>query len=188
MINTVKIRKISSILLNVVVAMLVTMTSCKKDDKVNPETGLTKQQKSTDSIKPINIVIVTDKERQYLGEPMSMDKFIAAQSSFIEMATVKMNCYFVVSVNTDGTVQNQVLGVNTSHTLWRERLDGYFEFEKNYPDIDPLYGECREAKDKEELLKITNECLEKGWDYCVTTVRDKDGNVTGYTVCIENGL
>lgn len=72
-------------------------------------------------------VIVTEEEKQFLSEPMSIDKFDDAIETFIDMATVKMGCYFVVYVNDDSMVQNAVLGVNTSHISWYNRLQGYFE-------------------------------------------------------------
>ena len=148
----------------VIIAMflaLIAINSCKKENVVPNETDLTKQQKST------NFVIVTEEERQYMGEPMSIDNFIDCVPSFIKMATVKMGCYFVVYVN-DDMVRNAVLGKKTSYTVWYNRLHEYFEVARMNINPDAsLIKSSRYTTYPEELNKWVNECINNKISFCV---------------------
>ena len=124
-------KKRSFKIIGVIFLALIAVNSCKKEDLVQNESGLVKQQKST------NFVIVTEEERQYMSEPIDANEFMEAVPEFINLATVEMGCYFVVYVNDDGTVSNAVIGANTSHQEWYNRLSKYFEIAEGYPTIDP---------------------------------------------------
>ena len=74
---------------------------------------------------PTNFVIVTEEERQYLEAPIPINEF--DEFHFIEQAIEQPDCFFILCMNIDGTLQTAVLSPNTSHVEWYNRLRGYVE-------------------------------------------------------------
>jgi hypothetical protein len=153
------------VMLCMLIGMLVISISCKKEQQIkqNEVSVQSRQQKIIDIV---NFIVITEEERQYLNDPISIDEFIVAAPTWIKMVTVQMDCYFVVSVNDNATVQNVVLSKNTSHVLWYNRLYEYFEIVKK--SNEPLISVAFESKD-----------YDKVWNWVVTEVKN------GYKVCMD---
>jgi hypothetical protein len=164
--NKIKIKEIMrKIRVLTIVTVIVLMASsmfnaCKKEDSVQNETGITNQQKSAN-----HVVVITDEERKHLGDPMPADLFSKCSMSFINMTTKKLKCIFVVSVNEDGTVQNEVVG-QKSFPQWHHRLKDYFE--------NPISG-CRFTQDKDELNAWTKKFHAVKTNYCVSWDEEAQG-------------
>ncbi len=170
----------------------VMFLSCEKESEEldnksilkNKEQNEIVSKKHLNSINFYPFVIVTEEEKCFLDDPVSIDEF--DEFDFIGQVMAHPSCFFVVHINDNSMLQKAVLCSNTPHQEWYNRLNGYFDIASNppvgNPDEEPLMFGCITVSKLSSALTIIRLLIEEGYDYTVCY----DSTTKKITICWED--
>ena len=158
-----KINKVN--IIGIIFMALIAMNSCKKDNVIQDIPASIKQQNSTD------IVIITEAEKQFLTNSMSIDDFKKGSKYIVYITTKMSGKYFVGAMNGENVL---FAGIDRkTHPDWVKRLHEYFEIAKKQTQSCVAKAMAEEwlfSSDASEVSQWVVDHLADGW--CITICYD----------------